>query len=74
MASAPRRMDLRSTRLEIREQNRRLNQAAQKAHEDSFRETNMNTATTFEGQFNSRYKELESIISPGDCNYCGGSH
>jgi hypothetical protein len=67
-------MELRSTRLAIRAENKARNEAAQKAHEDSFRETRMDTAKTFDGQFNSRYREFENIISPPDCHICGGSH
>ena len=74
MSNAPRRMELRSTRLEIRAENTARNQAAQKDYETAHRESDMSTAQTFNGQFNSRYKELEDIITPPSCNYCGGNH
>jgi hypothetical protein len=60
MASAPRRMQLRSTRLEIREQNRRLNEAAAKDYAEK-------------SDFQSRYDQMSAIAGEG-CEYCGGNH
>jgi hypothetical protein len=74
MANAPRRMDLRSTRLEIRAHNKALNEAAQKKYEASHRESNVSTAKTFKGQFNSRYNRLTAMMNPEGCSWCGDTH
>jgi hypothetical protein len=73
MSNIPKRMDLRSNRLAIRAENKARNDAAQKDYETAHRESDMSTAQTFDGQFNSRYKAFDKIINPG-CEYCGGDH
>lgn len=67
-------MNLRSTRLEIRAQNKALNEAARKAYETAHRETGVDTAQTFKGQFDSRYTALNRIINPSTCTMCGEHH
>lgn len=60
MSSIPRRMDLRSTRLEIRAQNKALNEAAAKDYAEK-------------SDFQSRYDQMSAIAGEG-CEYCGGNH
>lgn len=60
MANAPRRMDLRSTRLAIRAENKARQEAASKEYAEK-------------NDFQDRYDRLSAIAGEG-CEYCGGNH
>ena len=63
MSNAPRRMELRSTRLAIRAEN--------KARETKALETH--NKQTDPDSFEGRYEKFDKIVNPG-CEYCGGNH
>lgn len=63
MSNIPKRMDLRSNRLAIREENKKRQEHALRMHNYQIHRD------SFEG----RYARLEKIIYPG-CEYCGGDH
>jgi hypothetical protein len=54
MANAPKRVDLRSTRLEITEQNSRLNQAAKEEYANTYREKRLKTPRNIKGYFSKK--------------------
>jgi hypothetical protein len=54
MANAPKRVDLRSTRLEITEQNSRLNQAAKEEYANAYREKRLKTPLNIKGYFSKK--------------------
>lgn len=60
MASAPRRMELRATRLAIRAENKKRQEAAMQEYAEKH-------------DFENRYDHLSMIAGEG-CEYCGGNH
>ena len=60
MSNAPRRMELRSTRLAIRADNNARQDAARKEYAEKH-------------DFEDRYDRMSAIAGEG-CSYCGGNH
>jgi hypothetical protein len=60
MANTPKRMDLRSNRLEIRAENKARQDAAMKEYVEKH-------------DFQDRYDRMSAIAGEG-CDYCGGNH
>ena len=60
MSNIPKRMDLRSNRLALREENKTRQEAALKEYAEKH-------------DFQDRYDHMSNIAGEG-CNYCGGNH